>query len=315
MSSSVFVLERRIMSQYIHFTESQKSRARMTDLVSLLKGQGEEVKRSGTEYQWRDGPDKVTIRGNVWFHQYDQEGGDAVDFVRRFYHKSYPEAVEMLLGESGSVPIAAPAIHQPKEKEPFVLPKRNDNMRRAAAYLLYQRGIDREVLAAFVHQKMIYESAPYHNVVFVGYDTESRPCHASMRGSGSQSTYKGNAPGSVPEFSFHWRGTNDRLFLFEAPIDMLSFISMHMNNWRANSYAAACSVSDRVLFQCLKDQPNIREVILCLDSDGPGQEATQRIQNKLNEIGIKSGVLVPTYKDWNQDLLSLQEVPAQVCQI
>lgn len=85
------------MSNYIHFTEEQKARARQTDLAELLRGQGEQLKRSGKEYEWRDGGAKVTVRGNLWYHQYEQVGGDAIDFVRRFYHKSYPEAVEYLL--------------------------------------------------------------------------------------------------------------------------------------------------------------------------------------------------------------------------
>ena len=79
-------------TQYIHFTDAQIEQVRQTDLVSLLKPQGETVKRSGREYQWRDGSTKVTIRGNLWFHQYDRDGDAAIDFVRRFYNKSYPEA-------------------------------------------------------------------------------------------------------------------------------------------------------------------------------------------------------------------------------
>ena len=67
------------MSSYIHFTEEQKTQARQTDLVDLLQRQGEKLKRSGSEYEWRDGSQKVTIRGNLWFHQYERVGGDAVD--------------------------------------------------------------------------------------------------------------------------------------------------------------------------------------------------------------------------------------------
>ena len=86
------------MSSYIHFTEEQKEQARQTDLCDLLQRQGEKLKRSGREYEWRDGSQKVTIRGNLWYHQYEQVGGDAIDFVRRYYNKSYAESVEYLLG-------------------------------------------------------------------------------------------------------------------------------------------------------------------------------------------------------------------------
>ena len=290
------------MSQYIHFTEQQKTQARQTDIAELLRSQGETLKRSGSESEWMDGGQKVTIRGNLWYHQYEQVGGDAVDFVRRFYNKSYPEAMEYLLGGSGGTLAVSPSVQ--KEEKPFVLPPKNDNMRRVFAYLLNRRGIDREVLYAFVHKGMIYESADYHSAVFVGFDSNGNPKHAHKRGTGSESSYKGNVSGSQPEYSFHWSGQSDTLYLFEAPIDMLSFISMQKEGWRQHSYAASCSVSDRVLFQTLKDNPNIRQVVLCLDSDEPGQTAAKRIADKLFVQGIASEILVPVHKDWNEDLLT-----------
>ena len=295
------------MSQYIHFTEQQKTQARQTDIAELLRSQGETLKRSGSEYEWLDGGQKVTIRGNLWYHQYDQVGGDAIDFVRRFYNKLYPEAMEYLLGETGGTLTVSPPVQ--KDEKGFVLPPKNDNMRRVYAYLLNRRGIDREVLYAFVHYGMIYESADYHNAVFVGFDSNGKPRHAHKRGTGSESSYKGNVTGSQPEFSFHWLGQSETLYLFEAPIDMLSFISMQKEGWRLHSYAASCSVSDRVLFQMLKDNPNIRQVVLCFDSDEPGQTAAKRIADKLFVEGISSEILVPSHKDWNEDLLADRNSP------
>lgn len=293
------------MGTYIHYTQEQKDKARSTDLVDLLERQGERLKRSGNEYQWRDGSNKVTIRGNLWYHQYEEVGGDAIDFVRKFYNKDYPEAMEYLLNGYGGTLTAVPPIQQ-KEKA-FIMPERNENMRRVYAYLLYKRGIDREIINAFAHKNMIYESLPHHNAVFVGYDSSGEPRHAHKRGSGSQSTYKGNAEGSMPEYSFHWNGTSDKLFLFEAPIDMLSYISMNPYQWQKNTYAASCSVADRVLFQCLKDNPTIREIYLCLDNDEAGQTAAKRISDKLFVMGYKAEILTPIHKDWNEDLNNLQK--------
>ena len=67
---------------YIHFTEEQKDQARRTDQRSFLLGQGEKVERSGSEYKWNYGAEKITIRGNLWFNQYNPEGGDAIAFAR-----------------------------------------------------------------------------------------------------------------------------------------------------------------------------------------------------------------------------------------
>lgn len=294
------------MSAYIHFTDAQKEQARQTDLCALLRSQGETLKRSGKEYEWRDGSQKVTVRGNLWYHQYEEVGGDAIDFVRRFYNKDYTQAMEFLLGGCSGTLITSPPVV--KEAKPFKLPPKNDNMRRVFAYLLNRRGIDRDVLYAFVQRNMIYESEKYHNVVFVGYDKDGNPRHANKRGCGSQSSYKGNESGSQPEYSFHWTGTSRYLCLFEAPIDMMSFISMHKDGWKAHNYAACCGVADRVLWQMLKDNPNINYVYLCLDNDEPGQAAVYRIGKKLSDIGIQSEILVPIHKDWNEDLtLSLKE--------
>ena len=218
------------------------------------------------------------------------------------------------MGRSGGVLSVLPPVQKPTAK--FELPPANDNMRRVFAYLLNRRGIDKEVLYAFVHKKMIYESAQYHNVVFVGFDKDGIPRHANKRGTGSASTYKGNAVGSVPEYSFHWTGKSNRLYLFEAPIDMLSFISMNKVGWREHSYAAACSVSDKVLFQCMEDNPGINKVSVCFDSDEPGQLAAQRITAKLIMQGIDSEILVPVNKDWNEDLLSGERLEVEApCQI
>ena len=136
---------------------------------------------------------------------------------------------------------------------------------------------------------MIYESADYHNVVFVGFDADGVPRHAHKRGTGSQSSYKGNIGGSLPEYSFHWHGQSERLYLFEAPIDLLSFISMNKDKWQQHSYAACCGVADHVLWQMMKDNPHIEKVYLCLDNDKPGQQAADRSIGKLvvADIGIR----------------------------
>ncbi len=306
------------MTRYVHFTEEQKERARQTDLCDLLRTQGETLKRSGTEYEWKDGSQKVTIRGNLWFHQYEQQGGDAIDFIQRFFNKDYPGAVEYLLGDWRGNPISTP-VAECKPSKLLELPSRYNNMRRVFAYLLYQRGIQRDVIYTFAHKQMIFESEKYHNAVFVGYDKSGVPRHANLRGTGRESTFKGNAVGSIPEYSFHWTGRSEKLFLFESPIDMLSYISMNTENWQQHSYAAACSVSDKVLFQMLKDNPNISEVYLCLDSDQPGQAAAKRISDKLFIQGIYAETLIPKHKDWNDDLINLnreesEEEPCQVLQ-
>lgn len=66
---------------------------------------------------------------------------------------------------------------------------------------------------------------------------------------------------------------------------MRSFISLHKENWRSHSYAAARCVGNQVLFQMLKANSNINTnidtVCLCMDNDAAGQAANKRISDKL----------------------------------
>lgn len=96
-------------------------------------------------------------------------------------------------------------------------------------------------------------------------------------------------------------------YLFEAPIDMLSFISMFKHCWKSQSYAASCGVSDKVLWQMLKDGPHIKKIYICFDNDEPGQQAAQRISRELTEKNIWHETYPPENKDWNEDLLALRK--------
>ena len=291
------------MGSYIPFTEQQREQARMTDLAAFLRQCGEEVKRCGSENMWLDHGQKVTIRGNLWFHQYEQVGGDAVDFVCRFYGLDYREAV-LTLTSMGVAAIREPV--EPFPAKPLKIPARYGNMRRVYAYL-QRRGIQRSVLDQFVRFGLVYECADYHNAVFVGMDKTGKPRHIHKRSTAAQGGFKGNTAGSDPAYSFHWRGKGDALYLFEAPVDMLSFITMHSFNWQTQSYAASCGVSDRVMWQMLKDSPNIQKVYICFDNDEPGRQAARRITEALDQKNIGNEILVPAAKDWNEDLMRLRK--------
>lgn len=61
------------------------------------------------------------------------------------------------------------------------------------------------------------------------------------------------------------------------------------------------------MWQTLKDRPYIQKVCICLDNDEVGQRASRRIARALAEKNICNRILVPTHKDWNEDLLFLRK--------
>ena len=305
------------MSTYVHFTETQREQARQTDLADFLRQRGEKLKRSGSEYEWRDGSEKVTIRGCLWYNQYEREGGDAIDFARRFFDCTYPESVRLLLGSDAGTVCHGETITPPPK--PFELLKPNTDMRRVYAYLLKQRCIDREIINYFTHNKMLYEDAEHHNCIFVGYDENGIARHAHKRGSCSGSTFKGNVDSSNPHYSFHHTGMSEWLYVFEAAIDLLSFLSLHPHEWQKHSYVSLCSVASYAAKKMLEVNPNITQVALCLDNDKAGHSACVRIEKELKELHPKLQIthLSPTLKDWNEDLQAMRnptESEETICQ-
>ena len=299
------------MSTYIHFTEEQKQRAASVDLEEFLRCRGEKLLASGREKRLaRD--HSVTIRGNEWYDHAEERGGHAVSFVQRFYHLSYPEAVTMLLG--GELRTVYPSAEERVEEppKPFVLPPANSNMRRVYAYLVKHRNIDRSVVAHFAREKLLYEDADYHNAVFVGTDEDGVPRHAHKRSANSfGKAFRLNVEGCDPRHSFHHIGTDGSLYVFEAPIDMLSYITLHPESWQSHSYVACCGTSPIPVLQMLK--PDTKMVYLCLDNDDAGHKASERMAEQLRERGVMTERLVPELKDWNDDLLHGQKEDLAPC--
>ena len=213
------------MSQFIYFTPEEKARAQNTDLVSLLRAQDERPVRSGWEFRTPNDP-SITVRGSKWFDHSARVGGYAVSFVQRYYRLPYQEAVLLLLGRKNdkSYEQAKPVKEAPK---PFALPEPYGTMRRMYAYLMRQRHIDREVISAFVHEKQLYEDK-HHNCVFVGLDDSGEAKHAHIRSTNSEGrVFRMNIASSASEHCFHKDGTDKSLYVFEAPIDLLSHITLY----------------------------------------------------------------------------------------
>ncbi len=306
------------MGMYVHFTDEQKMRANQVDLADFLERQGEKLIRSGPERRLQS-DHSITVRGNEWYDHAAESGGYAIDFVRQFYDLSFPESVTMLLGgEQGEV--YQPA-HQKKQEppKPFALPTANADMRRAYAYLVKTRLIDREVVSYFAKQKLLYESCEkskdgtkeYHNAVFVGLDENGVPRHAHKRGLYTEGNgFKGNVDGCNPCYSFHHIGTDNMLFVFEAPIDLLSYVTLHPKDWQKHSYVALCGVSEHAMLKALELHPNLNHVVLCLDHDPAGIEASEKYYDLLSDKDIQCGKATPKHKDWNEDIKAAHGLPA-----
>lgn len=298
---------------YIPFTDGQKQIANSVDLAELLRCRGERLLRSGPELRM-ESDHSITIRGNKWYDHAAQRGGGPVEFVRAYYGMSYPEAMQLLLGGYGrATPFPETKPSAPKPEREFTLPRANKDMRRVFAYLTKARGIDPKIISAFAKKKLIYEDAIHHNAVFVGRDRDGTPRHAHLRSTQSfGATFRINMEGSRPQYTFHWPGQNDTLCVFEAPIDLLSYLSLHPEGWENSSYVALCGLSEKPILWMLEQYPDLRQVALCLDNDQAGRSAIQRITGILAGKGY--GEVTARFsmrKDWNEDLKTAKGLPRE----
>ena len=283
------------------YTQAQIDKANAVDLEKFLRAQGETLVRSGKEYRWK-AHDSLTVCGNKWFRHSQSKGGLPVDFVMEFYGKSFPEAVQMLTGEPGEAQPEA----DPAPSPAFRLPLRNVTNANILNYLTQERKLSPSLVNFFIAAGDIYEDAAHHNVVFVGRDADGHPRYASSRG--IREKFRQDAAGAEKAFGFAHRGTDKQLLVFEAPIDLLSFIELFPKNWQQHNYLSLGGVSGKALRQFLSERPDVERVFLCLDADKAGEDACKRLTVLLPD-SVSVTRIQPCMKDWNDVLVHRAEIP------
>ena len=283
------------------YTQAQIDKANAVDLEKFLRAQGETLVRSGKEYRWK-AHDSLTVCGNKWFRHSQSKGGFPVDFVMEFYGKSFPEAVQMLTGEPGEVQPEA----DPAPSPAFRLPLRNVTNANILNYLTQERKLSPSLVNFFIAAGDIYEDAAHHNVVFVGRDADGHPRYASSRG--IREKFRQDAAGAEKAFGFAHRGTDKQLLVFEAPIDLLSFIELFPKNWQQHNYLSLGGVSGKALRQFLSERPDVERVFLCLDADKAGEDVCKRLAALLPDT-VSVTRIQPCMKDWNDVLAHRAEIP------
>ena len=304
---------------YIPFTDEQKVLANSVDLEQFLRMRGEKLERVGIEhkliyYDSSGKHDSITIRGSKWFDHKNQVGGGAIKFMQEFYGMDFQTAVQELLGRSISPLSNSPPKADTEEQKTrdFILPEPNSDMHRVYAYLIKQRFISTDIITYFAKQHTLYEDKNHHNAVFVGLNENGEPKQAHKRSTNSiGSTFRITCSGSDTHYSFAHFGEDERLYVFEAPIDMLSFLTLYPKDWQKHSCIAMNGVYENAVLTALKSHSNLSEIVLCVDNDEGGIEAVDRLRDILNKNGYSNVKrLAPPYKDWNEVLKAKNGVKA-----
>ena len=313
------------------YTQEQIDKANQTNLEEFLQQKGEHLRKTGSEsvliYKDSTGEhDSISVRGNRWYDHKNMRGGYPLKFMQEFYGMNFRTAMKELLhgeepelGRKRNAEQEKPNVSEKNEvngntakcedgtkKSEFKLPEKDSNMKRLFAYLLQTRFLSKDVVKSFVEQKILYQEKEHGNVVFVGTDKDGVAKSACKKSTAEQSkSFRMTVAGSDCKYGFCWRGESSKLYVFEAAIDLMSFITLRNDEWKEDSFLALDGLSAKPLLQFLEEQKNIHEIFLCLDYDAAGIEACDKLKDILIENGYDREKIkreYPLYKDWNEQL-------------
>ena len=298
-------------------------KARQMDLLTYLQTfePNELVHIGGNHYCARE-HDSLKISNGKWYWFSRGFGGyNALDYLVKVKDVPFVEAVERISGVAAYTPPTASKTEKAKKPKVLLLPTASRCATHAYNYLR-SRGIDSELIDYCFQTGRIYESLPYHNVVFVGLDRYNKPRYATLRGIGTD--FIGEANGSDKRFSFSIPAQNsDSLHLFESAIDLLSFatlVKQNNGNWQRDHLVSLAGVYKPkenlqesslplTLTQYLSEYPNIKQITLRLDNDKAGGYMAKALVALLSNKYEVSVQPPPCGKDYNDHLCMKLGIP------
>ena len=306
---------------YVQIDPDVLERVRQIDLLSYLREfeSSNLVKVKGTSNVYCTAEhDSLKISNGKWYWWSRGFGGySALDYLIKVKEYDFVEAVEILTGQTMADWKPPPA---PKKDEPKVLllPPKNKDCNRVTQYL-FRRGIDYQLIQECIADGMLYESADYHNAVFIGKDEGGTPKYAALR-STIGSTFKQDASGSDKRYSFRLltKKPADTVHLFEAAIDLLSYatyLKCEGKDYKSESLLSLSGVYQPkkemkdskipiALTTFLSANPQIKTIVLHLDNDKVGRLCTATLKELLQKDYKIVDDPPPVGKDFNDFLLS-----------
>lgn len=267
--------------------------AKQIDLLTYLRAcePSQLVRVSGNTYCTKE-HDSLKISNGKWMWWSRGIGGrTALDYLIKVKGYDFVKAVEAVTGTS---PVTHPEPIRETEKAadvPLLLPEKSRSADKVTEYL-FGRGIDYEIINYCLQKGFLFESLPYHNAVFVGYDERGEPKYAAYRATNG-SRIMGDCSGSKKQYSFRLaEGKGEDLHLFECAIDLLSYASLLKldgGNWRDKNLVSLSGVYQPkkniaeskvpiALDLFLEQHPNIRRVVLHFDNDIAGRKITEALK-------------------------------------
>lgn len=267
--------------------------ARQIDLLTYLQAfePHELVRISGNNYTART-HDSLKISNGKWMWWSRRIGGyNALDYLVKVKGCSFVEAVETLMGKAAVMPSLTVRPKQEEKPKVLLLPEKSASNDRITEYL-FGRGIDYSIIGECIDRGLIFESLPYHNLVFVGFDEKQKPRYAAYRATGSRRIL-GDCSGSDKHYSFRIaESESEEVHLFECAIDLLSYATLARlsgRDWHKENLVSLAGVylpkekieestTPAALVRYLAERPHIKKIHIHFDNDNTGRKATAALK-------------------------------------
>ena len=264
--------------------------ARQIDLLPYLRNcePHELVRISGNNYTTRT-HDSLKISNGKWMWWSQRIGGyNALDHLVKVRGISFVEAVETLMGKSAVMSVLTVRPKQEEKPKVLLLPEKSKTTDRIREYL-FSRGIDGAITDECIKKGVIFESLPYHNIVFVGFDEKQKPKYAAFRATNSRRIL-GDCSGSDKHYSFRLADSESKeVHLFECAIDLLSYATLAKlsgRDWHKENLVSLAGVylpkekieestTPAAVVKYLDGRPDIEKIHIHFDNDNAGRKATE----------------------------------------
>lgn len=266
--------------------------ARKMDLLTYLQNyEPQELVRFSADTYTTKSHDSLKISNGKWMWWSRGIGGySALDYLVKVRDMPFVRAVETIIGRRATQP---PVYKNSKKSAPkaLLMPPKSDTNTEIFSYLC-GRGLDREIIKSCIDNGLIFESLPYHNVVFVGYDEGKKPRCASFRAANNKRIL-GDCTGSDKHYSFQLTsGQSNSVHIFECPIDLLSYATLlKMRGYDytkinlvslAGVYSPAKNIHESkvpvALQKYLERYPDTRKIVTHFDNDRTGVLAAEALK-------------------------------------
>ncbi len=302
------------------FSKEDIEKAREISILDVAKKIGFTLINQGKVYTTKEHDSlKLYPRTNTFYRFSTGEGGDVINFLQIFENFKFKEAIDFLIGENNSAFFEKQEekikVQEEKRKD-LVIPTLNKTFFRALNFLTTTRKISKEVVDECFKNELIKEDI-HHNIMFLGYDENKKIKYISLSGTNPQKKFKKEVSGSDKSFAFRYENKkSDKVFIFEAPIDLLSLKTILKikgcdNQYSFLSLGGTCFNS---LDNFLQQNKNIKILYFSLDNDEAGKKAFDKAQEKYKDKYLLKNIsnFYAGFKDINDFLVATTNRSEQI---